>query len=84
MPKHIISGLCKNTNEDVTALINGQKILKVARKWHRFVKLDRVNWKHGDASDVLCGGHFRQPDDFIFYGQFSFHTQPIPRVNVPE
>ena len=47
-----------------------------------FVKRDGawLNWKHGNPSDVLCGGHLRQPDDFISYGQwrhkFSFHSQP--------
>ena len=53
----------------------------------RFVKLDETNWKHGNPSDVLCGGHFRQPDDFIslISGDInSVFTPNLPRVNVPE
>ena len=86
MPKRCVSGLCNNTNEDVTALIHGQKIPK--SQWDRFVKLDRANWKHGNPAYVLCGVHFRQLNDFISYGQwrhkFSFHSRPTqgkcPRI----
>ena len=70
MPKRCVSGLCNNTNEDGYSTHTWPKDAKVARKWDRFVKLDRADWKRGNPSDVLCGGHFRQPDDFISYGQW--------------
>ena len=43
MPKRCVSGLCNNTNEYVTALIHDIDS-QIARKWDRFVKLDRANW----------------------------------------
>ena len=78
MPKHCVSGLCNKTNKDGYSTDTWPKYSKVARKWDRFVKLDEANGNHGNPSDVLCGGHFRQPDDFISYDhwrhQFSFHA----------
>ena len=93
MPKRCVSGLCNNTYEDVTVLTDTwPKDSQIARMWDRFVKLDRANWKHGDPAYVLCGVHFRQPNDFLSYGQwthkFSFHSRPTqgkcPRIDLDQ
>ena len=40
MPKHYVSGLCNNTNENGYSTDTWPKDSKVARKWDRFVELD--------------------------------------------
>ena len=84
MPKRCVSGLCNNTNEDVTALIHGKKDSQIARKWDRFVKLTgSMVIPHMFCvvftSDNLMISYLMVSGDI-----HSVFTPGLPRVNVPE
>ena len=82
MPKRCVSGVYNNTNEDGYSTDKWPKDSEVAHKWDRFVKLDRINWKPGYPSDVLCGSHFRQHDDHSdFRDYISDTTCSYPRMH---
>ena len=87
MPKRCVSGLCNNTNEDVTALIHGQKIPKSHAS-------GIVLWNSTELTGSMVIPHmfcvvFTSDNLMISYLMVSgdihlVFTPGLPRVNVPE
>ena len=66
MVKRCVVGGCSNSTADkVSVHLFRKDNPSQRRKWDAFVKTTRKDWKGASDYSVICGAHFKAPDDFI-------------------
>ncbi|XP_070567634.1 uncharacterized protein [Ptychodera flava] len=71
MVKRCVVGGCSNSSLEGRYSFHTFPTNRLLRlKWDKFVKLTRKDWKTGNTGNVICGAHFRVPDDFDGHAQW--------------
>ena len=65
MVKRCVVGGCGNSNLDGVSVHQYPKDATVRQKWDVFVRSTRKNWNRGNQGSIVCGAHFKAPDDFV-------------------
>ena len=68
MGKPCVVGGCSNSNTDKVSVHLYPKDPTLRQKWDTFVKSTRKDWKGGNDNSIICGVHFKAPDDFCWLG----------------
>ena len=65
MVKRCVVGGCGNSNLDGVSVHHFPKDPALKQKWDAFVRSTRKYWRTGNQSSIVCGAHFKAPDDFV-------------------
>lgn len=65
MVKRCVVGGCSNSTADKVSVHQFPKDPLQRQKWDAFVKTTRKDWKTGNQHSIICGAHFKAPEDFV-------------------
>ena len=65
MVKRCVVGGSSNSNRDGVSVHRYLKDPILRQKCDAFVRLTRKHWKSGTQTSIICGAHFKAPDDFV-------------------
>lgn len=70
MVKRCVVGGCSNSSQDKVSVHQYPKEQAIRQKWDAFVKSTRKDWKSGNDHSIVCGAHFKAPDDFVGWSMY--------------